>query len=310
MIERPDLDDADLTRWVRSAWDLDVMGLRFMPVGLDGWAFAVSTPNCRFFLKVKRESPGRPALLVPRFLRDRGVTQVVAPIDTTALAPTHRVAGYCLLLYPYIDGANLWNSGLRDEQWIEYGQLLADMHTGEPPSIVGLPTETFTTTAPARIRTMATAAAHSPYLVGLWAAHGDDILRLADETQRLAGEAAAVVATSVLCHADIHPGNLLADAGGRLHVVDWDAPILAPRERDLMFVFGAEFGEHPINPHRERLFRQGYGPVDLEPTLLAYYRAERKLDDAALFIASLLDDSLSEATKENELFWLRRILAG
>lgn len=179
MIERPDLDDADLTRWVRSAWDLDVMGLRFMPVGLDGWAFAVSTPNCRFFLKVKRESPGRPASLVPR--------------------------------YPYIDGANLWNSGLRDEQWIEYGQLLADMHTGEPPSIVGLRTETFTTTAPARIRTMATAAAHSPYLVGLWAAHGDDILRL---------------------------------------------------------------------------------------------------DDAALFIASLLDDSLSEATKENELFWLRRILAG
>jgi len=43
----------------------------------------------------------------------------------------------------------------------------------------------------------------------------------------------------VLCHCDIHAGNVLISeegAGTRLHVIDWDEPALAPKERDLMFV--------------------------------------------------------------------------
>lgn len=40
----------------------------------------------------------------------------------------------------------------------------------------------------------------------------------------------------VLCHADFHDANLLIDPTGRLFIVDWDEIILAPKERDLVFV--------------------------------------------------------------------------
>jgi spectinomycin phosphotransferase len=277
-----------------------------MPAGMDGWAYRVDTADGRYFLKVKREFPGLPAVLVPRALRDAGITAVVAPIDTAAGRPAHEADGYVLLLYPYVDGGNLWDAGLTDDQWVEYGRILAAVHAADRPAAVDLPVESFRTTAPERIRSLAGDAARSPHLADLWAAHGDGILRLADETRELAERAAATGAPHVVCHTDIHAGNLLADPDGALYVVDWDAPVLAPRERDLMFAFGVAFGEQPMDPHRERLFRHGYGPVEPDPTLMAYYRSERTLDDIAQFTATVLDPDASEANRANELYWLRR----
>ena len=42
----------------------------------------------------------------------------------------------------------------------------------------------------------------------------------------------------VLCHADLHAWNVLLDTDRQLWLVDWDETILAPKERDLMFVVG------------------------------------------------------------------------
>ena len=51
-------------------------------------------------------------------------------------------------------------------------------------------------------------------------------------------------------------------------MVDWDGLLLAPRERDLMFVAGEEWTR----------FLEGYGPAALDRTVLAYYRAARAAD--------------------------------
>jgi len=72
----------------------------------------------------------------------------------------------------------------------------------------------------------------------------------------------------VLCHADIHLFNLLVDRVGRLFVVDWDETLLAPKERDLMFVGG------PGSGREQGLFYQGYGPAEIDRLALAYYRYE------------------------------------
>jgi spectinomycin phosphotransferase len=53
--------------------------------------------------------------------------------------------------------------------------------------------------------------------------------------------------------------------------VDWDETILAPRERDLMFVIGG-ISSKLVGPREEALFFQGYGATTVEPLALAYYR--------------------------------------
>ncbi|MEZ4836015.1 MAG: phosphotransferase [Caldilineaceae bacterium] len=76
----------------------------------------------------------------------------------------------------------------------------------------------------------------------------------------------------VLCHTDIHTANVLVDPGGDLHIVDWDQPLFAPKERDLMFFVQNGPGE-PVEPSVRHFFH-GYGDTVIDWTALAYYRYE------------------------------------
>ncbi len=77
----------------------------------------------------------------------------------------------------------------------------------------------------------------------------------------------------MLCHADIHGGNILIDDDGALSVVDWDGPVLAPAERR-SDVRRRRNGRR-VADHQQSLFWQGYGIVELNWPALAYYRYQR-----------------------------------
>ncbi|SCG45382.1 phosphotransferase enzyme family protein [Micromonospora humi] len=310
MIDKPGVDERLLAAEVAAAWALDIADLVFLPVGLDGqaWAYRVDTSDGgRWFLKLRRGEFTPAAVALPGFLRAHGVRQVVAPVDLAGGGAAHRFGDDELLLYPYRDGGSLWGRGLTDRQWIEYGEFLAHLHAVRPsPEIAAvLPVETYRSEAGQRLCTLGEQAATSESLGAFWHRYGDALLRLAETVDELA--ARVPQAPHVICHADIHPGNLIADGDGPLHVVDWDAPILAPRERDLMFVHSKDFGDHPIDARRAALFREGYGPVEPEPTLLSWYREERRLDDVAAFLAGVLDPQASAESRANDLYWLTRI---
>ncbi|WP_435586383.1 phosphotransferase enzyme family protein [Micromonospora aurantiaca (nom. illeg.)] len=308
MIDKPDIDERTLAAEVAAAWPVDVVDLVFMPVGLDGqaWAYRVETSvGGRYFLKVRRGDFTPAAVLLPSFLRAQGLRQVVAPLD-------HGGAGrgygdYRLLLYPFHDGGSLWGRGLTDRQWTEYGDFLGRLHRVTPSAEVAavLPVETYRSGAGERLRTLGVQAATSEVLGAFWERYGAALHRLAETVDDLGSR--VTPGQHVICHADIHPGNLIADGDGPLHVVDWDAPILAPRERDLMFVYSADFGDHPIDARRAELFREGYGALEPDPVLLSYYRSERHLDDVAAFLGSILDPEASTESRASDLYWLTRI---
>jgi len=91
----------------------------------------------------------------------------------------------------------------------------------------------------------------------------------------------------VLCHSDIHGGDVLIDSKGALYIVDWDDLILAPKERDLLFIGGGA-GNVWNKPNEEKLFHEGYGQTEIDWTLLAYYRYERIVEYIADYAQELL----------------------
>ena len=106
----------------------------------------------------------------------------------------------------------------------------------------------------------------------------------------------------VLCHSDIQAGNILCDSAGDLYIVDWDTPILAPKERDLMFI-GGGVGSIWNSAPEEILFYRGYGKTEIKPVALAYCRFERILQDIGPFDEQLL---MADATWHCQFFSGRR----
>ncbi len=61
----------------------------------------------------------------------------------------------------------------------------------------------------------------------------------------------------VLCHADLHAGNVLVGPDGPVTILDWDSAMFAPRERDLMFPGAAVAGTWTGDEHVTSFLR-GY----------------------------------------------------
>ena len=70
-------------------------------------------------------------------------------------------------------------------------------------------------------------------------------------------------------------------------MIDWDEPVLAAKERDLMFI-GGGVGGRWNRPHEAELFYRGYGPAEVDPVAIAYYRYERIVQDVVLFCQEIL----------------------
>ena len=131
-----------------------------------------------------------------------------------------------------------------------------------------------------------------------WRAKRQEIATLVERAADLAQELQQRSLPFVLCHTDLHAGNVLLGADGELAIVDWDDPIFAPKERDLMF-FGAGVGAIWDTAREETLFYQGYGPVEIDLTALAYYRYERIVADFASYGEQIFEAQGSVEDREN-----------
>jgi spectinomycin phosphotransferase len=300
VLEKPDLADSFVADCVARDWGLAVDALRFMPVGYDmrAWAYEVRSGDERYFLKVRLGSVGPAVVRVPRYLYDRGLDPVVAPIGVSERD------GWQFLLYPFVDGET---GRLTDEQWIAYGAFVRALHDVDVPVDLAtlVPRETFECPAVATVRAYAAEVRLGRYaggpadeLAAFWVARDAEVEQLLARVEELAPVVAAQGLPHVLCHADIHANNVLVDPAGGLHVVDWDAPILAPRERDLMFVSWS--GERA-----EKLCWQGYGPYEVNWPALAWYRYARVVEDLAEFAAGVFGGAAVES-KRRDLYWFRR----
>jgi spectinomycin phosphotransferase len=105
-----------------------------------------------------------------------------------------------------------------------------------------------------------------------------------------------------LCHSDIHGGNILISDKNELYIVDWDNPILAPKERDLMFIGGGIDGIWK-SEREEAVFHEGYGKTEINLPALAYYRYERIVQDLAVIAEQLLFTNEGGADRERSLGW-------
>jgi spectinomycin phosphotransferase len=182
--------------------------------------------------------------------------------------------------------------GLSDKQWTELGATLKRIHTTAPtPDLAGrMRRETFAPVGGPTIDAVNRLVEDGSYegpaaheLATFWRSRQVDIQTVLRRATVLSRQLARKGLPLTLCHADIHTNNIMLDADGQVWIVDWDETVLAPKERDLMFVVGGGISRALVGPRDEELFRQGYGETGADPLTLTYYRYARAVEDIGAF---------------------------
>jgi spectinomycin phosphotransferase len=314
--------DTAIVACLRTVYGVSVRRAERLALGLDSDAavFRIdATDGARYFLKLKRGDPPARSVLVPRMLRSAGISQVVAPLDTGAGAPWGQIGGASALLYPFVEGWSGRSRGLTAEQWTELGATIARIHAVEPSPEVRavLPIEQFVP-APRWIepleRVLAGEHRSQPYdeprarAAAILDERRAEMRVLLDRTRELGRELRGQHLERVLCHSDLHLNNVMVDTRERVHLVDWDQPILAPRECDLMLLFGTAFGGFAEGSAEQAAFLAGYGPISANLVAMAYYYHERVTTDLGSFAHELywLPDA-DDVTRRAAARWLRVI---
>jgi spectinomycin phosphotransferase len=295
LLEKPDLDESKILGCLRREYGLDVTEITFLPLGADRNTAvyrAVDGETTPYFVKLRRGAFHEPEVLIPRLLHDQGVTPIIAPLPTPTGQLWASLADFTVAVFPFVEGRDGYEIDLGDDHWVELGRALRGMHAAVLPAAVTdrLLRESFSPHWRGMVRDFRAQAGVSRYddavadaLAVLLRQRSREIDDLLGQAHRLAELLRLRSGEYVLCHGDIHAGNVLIETNGALHVVDWDTLILAPKERDLMFVGGGQFGSLRTPAQEEALFYQGYGPTSVDPAALAYYRCERIVQDIAAY---------------------------
>lgn len=315
MRENPGWDAGAIVASLQTHYGLDVASLAYLPIGHDMRADVyevVARDGSSSFLKIRSGPVNEASLLVPRALLERGVRDVVVPLPTRSSnlwCPLDGDRDCSVVLYPYIRGENGKIAGLSDDQWRAFGTALRAVHdSGLEERLHGLlPSETFALPSAALVRRLTALVEctefESPAAVRLatfWRENVARIDALLDRAEELGRALQAKSFELVLCHTDIHAANLLIGDDGRVWLVDWDSPLIALRERDLLFVIGSRIAR-VVEPRHENLFSEGYGPTEIDRDALIYYRYERIVEDIGEFGRSVfLELGLSEPVRASE----------
>jgi spectinomycin phosphotransferase len=294
MLTPPNLSDDAIVACLRDSFGLRIAQVDFLPLGADVNSAVyrvIADDGAPYFLKLRSGAVDEVSVAVAAFLRAQGIGRVMAPIATTAGGLWARAHGFDWRLYPFFDGRDGFEVALSKAQWIALGQTMRAVHATRLPAELAalVPREAYSPALRDTVRTYQQQVEHDHFddptaasFAAVLLAKRDEIRTLVERAEQLAQALQKRDLELVICHSDLHGGNVLLGAADELAIVDWDEPILAHKERDLMFI-GGGIGAIWNDDQEVGWFYQGYGHTEIDLPALAYYRNERIVADLAAY---------------------------
>lgn len=314
MLDEPDIPEARILRHLQDAFDVRADSIAFLPVGADANTAAyhtVAADGTAYFLKLRKGAFDGISVTLPHLLKSQGNPAIIAPLEARNGQLWARMDTYATILYPFVAGQDGYDIPLSDDQWRSFGAALRRIHATQLPDRLAqrIPREDFSPRWRDAVRRFQALAQDGRFdepvaaqLAAFMRDRQDEIGHMVNRADLLGQALRSHDGEVVLCHSDMHPGNLLIGTDGALYIVDWDAPIFAPRERDLMLIGGEGAGVWS-SARAQELFYRGYGPATPDPVALAYYRYERIIEDIAAFCDQLLLSSEGAEDRQQAFRW-------
>lgn len=298
MIEKQSLSDQRIIDCLNTNYGIEVVTFTCLPLGADINASvykAVAQDQSSYFVKLKQGHHHDISVAIVELLQEAEV-QIIPPVKTILGQRTQPIEDFTIIVYPFVEGQDGFNRHLTGDQWLKLGMSLRQIHKIEVPQLIQnrIRREAYSSKWRETVRSLyihieaeSIQDEMALKLSNFLRQNMIIIRRLVDRAEQLAHKIRDQSSKFVLCHSDIHGGNVLIDENDAIYIVDWDDPIMAPKERDLMFI-GGGVANVWNKPHEEALFYKGYGKSEINTEILAYYRHERIVEDIALYVQGLL----------------------
>ncbi len=300
MLDKQSLSDQCIIDHLHTDYGIKATTLTLIPLGADMNALvykAQTHDQLSYFIKLKRGPHNDIGVIIQLLLHDAGIPQIITPIKTKHGQPTHRIDNFTLIVYPFIENQDGFKCSLTSDQWVTFGKALRQVHEFDLPPLIKnqIKQETYCPKWRKAVRSIYAYIDTQPKiadevalkLLAFMKKQKKIVLRLVNRAEQLEQKIQSQSPEFVLCHSDIHGGNILIANDSALYIVDWDQPIMAPKERDLMFI-GGSVGNVWNAPDEEMLFYKGYGKTEINREIFSYYRHERIVEDIALYNQQLL----------------------
>ncbi len=306
MITQPDFDEVQLKTRIEEEYGFAILELKAVPWGETSWGYAVEElGGQKYFAKVF-PAPGiseESLRLTDRLYSECHLENIVHPIRTRDKGLRTSFGGHSLVLFNHVEGGNQRDHKLTVDEFRVLGRVLAKLHNATS-CVSDYPVkeryETPFVKAYERIlkeisKDPGKGSEPQKELKKLLSPH---LARLEREVYTLENDrlkAQAVKPKFVICHGDLTPSNILVTPGHDIYLADWDAPLLAPKERDLVFLTGPKM----------MFVMQGYRTIldqgDVDEKVIAYYQHWRNVRDIAAYGERILHSRQDEDQSWHDL---------
>ncbi|HAU1653710.1 TPA: aminoglycoside O-phosphotransferase APH(9)-Ia [Legionella pneumophila] len=309
---RNNIPDQQLIKLLKVYYGIDIHAVQLIVGGADMNAFGykADSESNSYFVKLKYGHHDEINLSIIRLLHDSGIKEIIFPIYTRDAKLFQQIDHFKIIVYPFIDAPNGFTQNLTEKQWQQLGKVLRQIHETSVPTAIQqrLRKETYSPKWREMVRSFYNKIGFDDSddqitadFKSFFNQKIDSIHRLVDSSEELSKKIQLDLDKYVLCHSDVHAGNVLVVNEEFIYIIDWDEPMLAPKERDLMFI-GGGIGNVWNKPHEIDCFYEGYGKTNVDKIILSYYRHERIVEDIAIYGQDLLsrvqnDESRLESFK-------------
>lgn len=270
-----------------------------------GWSarayFIESRSGDRFLMKVYEKARKSTAKLTANveyympivdwlYSNTRLYNKIVDPIKTMKGKYKYENANYAFLLFRYIDGDNITEKTFLGEQVIQLADILSILHSyGD-----NLPLETeyireaFDIEFCSSLQKIMQEKDFLKVELHVLISRYSNILGNAiDKLKRLSAELKKSQLEYVLCHTDVHEGNILETKDG-IALIDWENLKLAPAEADFFSLVEKPWFEQFLDRYKKT--HAGY---EINSLSMQFYQLRRKLEDIWEFVEQLQFDTIN-----------------
>jgi len=314
----PTLDKVALSKMIHREYGLSVERLRFLPTGWTATCYAADcTDGQRYFLKLTSDSG-----LVPYCASDRDfylplthqmctkriLPHIACPVRAEDGSFAVHWNGYLMILFHFIEGEVVGFDRVSGDVLRELIRLIGVLHRSTPDLEIGVEkplVERFDIAFEGDLMDgLETLASITPSdRRGQWALRElllplqDELLSRLDRLRELQARARASAREMVVCHTDLHGGNLMMDRQGNLYIIDWEGAMIAPPEHDLFFFAGYDTFWDDLLP----IYEGENGPADLDSDVFGFYTYRRNLEDLMDYVVRILHYSTDDEQDRQDL---------